>query len=259
MRDDQFPSVTDLAQMFFRDAFFLNYHINHDKWDWFRFQDVIDCFRVVDDFWFWDADHYVITTTEAGSSNATEDIGDIPGGVLVVTNDNADNDSDEIVTEGEVFKFAKGYPLYFEVRGKVSDPLESDFWAGLLNSVSYFGGNALEGAYFLKEDDSLDLQFVVMTGGAEKKVDTGVDAEKLTWRRIGFHWDGVDTIRWFVFYDGDGPQTLRASGKVTALPSQTEEMNAGFGIRNGEAESKILYVDYMKAVQKRITGDASHE
>ena len=53
------------------------------------------------DFLTYHADEWTITTTEAGSGNASEALGDGDGGLLI-TNDDADNDNDflQLVKEG---------------------------------------------------------------------------------------------------------------------------------------------------------------
>ena len=35
-------------ELFIRDIFFLNYHINHDKWDWFKYFDIINAHMKID-------------------------------------------------------------------------------------------------------------------------------------------------------------------------------------------------------------------
>lgn len=256
MDNEKFPHVDVEQELFFRDIFFLNYHINHDKWDWWKFQDIIDAHRLEEDWNWWD--DYEWTQTEVGAAG-TIAIGDIPNGVLVVTTDAADNDYEDIATQGEIFKIVDNYPLYFEIRAKVDDAEQSDLWAGLLNSNSYFAGFGTDGIYFLKPDGAKSLYFVVQALNVENSVDTGIDSEDLTWVRLGFHWDGEGNIRWFVIDDTNPPQKILASGIVTTLPTQTEELYLGFGIRNGEAASKVLYVDYVKCVQKRLVGDDSDE
>ena len=53
-----------------------------------------------EDFDRYTASDWVITTTEGGSVNASEALGDGDGGLLAVTHDDADNDSDEFQWAG---------------------------------------------------------------------------------------------------------------------------------------------------------------
>ena len=91
-----------------------------------------------EDFDKYTASDWVITTTEGGSGNASEALGSGDGGLLVVTNDDADNDSDEFQWAGgsggviESFKYEAAKGLYFKTRFKVSDATQSDFAVGLV-------------------------------------------------------------------------------------------------------------------------------
>ena len=62
------------------------------------------------------ASDWTITTTEGGSGNASEALGDGDGGLLVITNDDADNDNDFLQLVKEGFKFESGKQLAFNAR-----------------------------------------------------------------------------------------------------------------------------------------------
>jgi len=258
MNNEQFPHAIGAGaqhpELFIRDIFFLNYHINHDKWDWFRYYELADAHRFEEDFFRYNAADWTITTTEAGGGAATEALIDFVNGVLLVTNDAADNDCDELVNSVETFAIIRGYPLYFEFRSKVSDGLESNFWAGIIDQNSYFAGQSVNGIYFLKPDDENNLYFGTSVLGTEVLVDTGIDVSDLDWGRVGFHWDGAGTVRWFVM---DDTQLVVAAGYVTTnIPEGYGTFNPGFGIRNGEAVAKLMYVDYIKCDMPRIPSAA---
>ena len=85
-----------------------------------------------DDFDKYTAGDWVITTTEGGTSAATEALGSGDGGLLVVTNDDADNDADFFQWAGgsggviESFKYETSKQLFFKSRFKTSDADASD-------------------------------------------------------------------------------------------------------------------------------------
>ena len=83
------------------------------------------------DFDTYHADEWTITTTEAGSGNASEALTSGPGGWLLVTNDDADNDLDFLQLKGEAFKYVATKNMFFKARFKVSDATQSDFVMGL--------------------------------------------------------------------------------------------------------------------------------
>jgi len=242
---------TNQKEKFIRDIEFLNYHINHDKWRWFMHQHPQMAHRWEDDFDAWDSEHYNISTTENGSGNASEAITDMVNGVLLITNDDADNDNDEITLQGESWKLLTGYPLYAEIRFKLSDATQSDFWFGLITGTTFFTAPN-DYVVFKKDDGDVNLDFAVAKDGTGSDTDTTVDLADGVWKIVGFHFDGNGTIRWFVFTDGDEPQTCAANGSVTANIPDDEELTLGFGLQNGEGAAKALYVDYIYCAQRRV-------
>jgi len=246
----EFPHAdagTHQPELFIRDIEFLNYHINHDKWDWWRNFDIVDAHRDQDDFDIWLATDYTITAVGAG----TQALADMPNGVLVVTNAAADNDVTEIVRDAETFLLQATNPFYAEMRFKLSEVIQSEFWFGLVEGDVWFTPSD-DYAVFHKDDGDVNLDFSCAKNGVATDADTTIDLVNTTWIRIGFHFDGAGTIRWFVFTDGDEPQVCSAMGTVTTNIPDDEYMTIGFGIMNGEAVAKILYVDYFKAVQRRV-------
>lgn len=237
---------TQQKQLYIRDIEFLNYHINHDKWDWFRKFDVIDAQRFFDDFTYDEVDWYS-TNLSAGASATVIDF--INGAILFVTAA-TDNHYAELYQEVETWKLVDKYPLYFEIRFKVSESIQLDFYAGLMNANGLYANTPADGVWFSKDDGDQNIDFVVRNNTVDTTADTTEDLADLTWIRLGFHWDGHDTIRYFVIRDSD--QYVLAAGSVTTGYAQDEEFNIAFGIRNGEAASKSMWVDYIKVVQSRI-------
>src|SRR5688572_27558300 len=70
-----------------------------DPTKWHTYFNDFDTFVVAD---------WTITTTEAGAGSATEALTDADGGVLLITNDAADNDADFFQKVGESFLLAAG-------------------------------------------------------------------------------------------------------------------------------------------------------
>ena len=246
---ENFPIATpgtQQKQLYIHDVYFLNYHINHDKWNWFRMYDITEAHRDCEDFDVYDTDDWTVVNTGA----ATEALTDLVNGVILLTNAGANNDLVELIRVAEAWKLVSGYPLYAEIRFKLSEVTLIDFYFGLIASggSGYFAGID-DGVYFRKDDGDANIDFCTEEGGTIVPTDTGIDIEELTWIRLGFHWDGDETIRWFVIRDSD--RYILAAGSHTTGICQDEEFELGFGIRNGEADGKAMYVDYTKVVQKR--------
>jgi len=129
---------THSPELFIRDIEFLNWHINHDKWGWFKYYTMPYAHRLELDFCCFDSDCWTTTTTEQGSGSATETCIDAVNGVLQITNAGADNDLDELVYGCECFQLVDNFELYAEVRLRVDDPDNADWWFGLITGNSFF-------------------------------------------------------------------------------------------------------------------------
>jgi hypothetical protein len=252
MDPEHFPHAGAEKEFYWRDIYFANYHINHDKLNWLKYFDVADAHRLVEDFDRYDAGDWIITTDESGSGSASEQLIGLPCGWLMVLTSAGDDDYDELVTPSSCWCFIKGYPTYFELRGKAFDGLNTDLWFGFLNLASLFTGAATYGAYFYKPGASRYLYFAVLFNGVETLYPTGWEVEDLGCGRASIHWDGAGNLRWFLFEDTDAPQMCFATGTVTVDIPDNIMFYAGFGIRNDEAESNALYIDYLKVAMKRV-------
>lgn len=251
---EQYPhaGVTQKEKIY-RDVDFINYFINKEKWMLIHMLDIIDCHRWNDDFCeaLDDSVKYDVSVTQDGSGTATYTCTDAVNGVLLLHNDNADNDLIEVAGLCECWKLIDCYPLYAELRFYLGDVLQSDMWFGLITGNTWFT-QPDDCVVFYKLDPLADLYFRTRTNTVNTSTDTGINLVNDTWYRIGFHWDGAGNVRWFVFTDGDAPQVCAATGIHTTNIVQDEELAIGFGIRNGEAAIKEMYVDYLKVAQLRV-------
>jgi hypothetical protein len=200
---------------------------------------------------FDDFDRYVvgdwtITTTEAGASSATEALADADGGVLLITNDAADNDADFFQKVGESFLLAAGKRAVFKARFKVSDATQSDFVMGLqVTDTSPL--DATDGIYFMKDDGDANLDVYCRknaTTGSTSAAAIATVADD-TYMTVAWAYDGKSSVKYFVNDVHKG--TL--DGSSTYLPDT--ELTVSFGIQNGEAVAKTMSVDYIFAAIER--------
>lgn len=203
-----------------------------------------------DDFDSYAAGDWVITTTEDGAGSATEAVGDIDGGALVITNDAADDDADFLQWAGgsggaiESFKFESGKELWFKCRFKVSDATQSDFVIGLqITDTTPLA--VTDGVYFRKDDGDTNLDHVIVkdsTATTSSAVHTMADDTYIT---CGFYYDGDSGIDVWV-----NDASVAAEVATTNLPDD-EELTISFGIQNGEAVAKSMTIDYISVVKER--------
>lgn len=194
---------------------------------------------------YWeDFDYYLAanwTVTEVGV--ATQALANGDGGLLLVTNAAADNDSSFSQKVGESFSFETGKKAWYEIKFKTSDATQSDIVVGLqITDTTML--DVTDGIFFIKGDGAATVDFVVEknnTATTTLSVATLADDTNI---RLGFYWDGVDSI--YIYVDG----VLVGKSADTNLPDD-EDLTVSFGIQNGEAVAKTLTIDYILAAKER--------
>lgn len=209
--------------------------------------------------WFDDFDDYaatdwIITTTEGGSGSASEAVASAKDGILVITNDNADNDKDCFQWAGvdgsavaETWKWVAGKPLYFGARFKVNEVIQSDFTMGLYTTNTDPTAGVVDGIFFRKDDGDTDIDCIVVKDSTSTGSVTGAaTAVADTYMVLEFYYDGVSSN--IVFYK-DG--VAIGSVDLDNVPDN-EELAISFHIQQGEATNvKIMSVDWIKVGQLR--------
>lgn len=197
-----------------------------------------------DDFDKFTAADWTITTAETGIGDASEAIADADGGVLVITNDDADDDHDFLQFGSETFSVTAGKKLFFKARLKVSDATDSDFVMGLqITDTSPL--DTTDGIFFQKDDGDTNLDFHVEkddTATSETAIHTMADD---TYVELAFAYDGSSEIA--VYVDGAKVATITT---LTNLPDD-EVLTVSFGIQNGAAAVKTMSVDYVLVAKER--------
>ena len=207
------------------------------------------------DFDTFSATDWTITTTEAGAGDATEALTDANGGVLLITNDAADDDADWFQKVGESFLLAAGKKCFFKARFAVSDATQSDWIMGLqvtdTTGGAAGGDGATDGIFFQKDDGDTNVDFYVQknaTTGQLTNTAITTAAAADTYMTLAFYFDGVRYVECFKddakVYTADLTTTL-----TTYLPDT--ELTISFGIQNGEAVAKTMSVDYIFCALER--------
>ena len=195
------------------------------------------------DFDTYVAGDWTITTTEAGAGSATEALGDADGGVLVITNDAADNDADFFNKVGESFLMASGKKAWFKARFKVSDATQSDFVMGL-QITDTTPLDVTDGIFFQKDDGDASLDFHVEKNNTATSASAIATVSDDTYLTVGFYYDGDSAIKYYV------DDVHIGTSATTNLPDD-EELTISFGIQNGEAVAKVMTIDYILAAKER--------
>ena len=196
---------------------------------------------------FDDFDTYVAadwTVTEVGVATQALTAGD--GGLLLITNAAADNDSSFSQNLVASFSMEAGKRAFFKARFKVSDATQSDFQIGLVvTDTTPF--DATDGIYFMKDDGDAQLDVYVRkdaTTGSTSATNIATVVSD-TFMTVGFEYNGKDACAFYV--NDTKVSTLSASS--TYLPDTT--LAVSFGIQNGEAVAKTMTLDYIFAAKER--------
>lgn len=208
-----------------------------------------DAATYFNDFFTFNTADWVITTTEAGAGDATEVIADESCGVLLLTNDAADNDADHLQLAKETFKIVSGKKTVFKMRFKTSDATQSDLLFGLhIRDTSPIASEPSDGIYFRKDDGDKLLDFIVRKDGTSSTLlgvaGTPTELADNTYVVAEFYYDGGDRVAAFI----NGKRV--GSLPITNLPND-EELAVSFAIMNGEAVAKTLSIDYVLVRQQR--------
>ena len=189
---------------------------------------------------------WTITTTEAGAGAATEAISTgARGGILVITNDAADNDLDFFQSTIEQYKFVTGKALEFECRFKLLEVLQADLVLGLQITDSTML-DVTDGIFFQKDDGDALLDFHVEKNNTATDVAGVATLVADTWIKVGFYYDGDDDHKIQIFVN----DVRVGAAALTNVPDD-EELAISFGVQNGEAVANVLSIDYIRCIQQR--------
>jgi hypothetical protein len=200
-------------------------------------------YEYFDDFHRFTIGEWTSTETEAGAGDASLTITDEVGGVLLITNDAADNDVVNLQLIGEQFKLATGKTLFFEARVKISDATQSDFAIGLAATDTSLIAGVQDNALFTKADGSTSVAFDSDKDGTATTVSAVLTADT-SYHKYGFYFDGRGVL--YIYVDG----VLNAT-TVSTNVCDDEEMRISLSIQNGEAVAKTMSVDWIRCVQAR--------
>jgi hypothetical protein len=193
-----------------------------------------------DDFDDYSASEWVITETGTGSRA----VGNLDGGVLVVTNAALEDDANRLQWSGltnaavvETFKFESEKPLWMKARFKVSVAAQNDVMIGLYITDTDPIGGVSDGVFFRSADGSAVMSLVVEKNSTETVTTAGTLAND-TWVTAGFYYDGGSKID--VYWND-----VRVGSSVTTNLPDDEELAVSFAIQNGEAVAGVLSLDYL--------------
>lgn len=201
-----------------------------------------------DDFDTYVAGNWAVTVIGTGAAA----LANLDGGVLVLTNSAADNDSIQLQKVGESFALTAGKRAFFKARFKVSDATQSDLIVGLcVTDTTLMGATAgagvTDGVFFSKDDGvaTLDVQCQKNATTGQTRAASIATLVSDTFVSVAWAYDGKGEIAYFV----NDVQVGTLAGTSAYLPDTT--LTASFGVMNGEAVAKTMTLDYLFASIER--------
>ena len=204
-----------------------------------------------DDFFEYHSGIYTITTTEAGSGNASEAITSGAGGQLLITNDDADNDLDFFQLKGESFKWDSSKRMFFSARFKTNDATQSEIVMGL-QITDTTPLDVTDGIFFLKVDADTKPDLIIEKDNTSTLSILEMDAmEDDTFVTLSFEYDPLDVSTGGAVFRAyqDNVQVGEITGTTNA--PDDEDLTISFGIQNGEASAKTLTIDFILVAVER--------
>ena len=204
-----------------------------------------------DDFFEYHSGIYTITTTEAGSGNASEAITSGAGGQLLITNDDADNDLDFFQLKGESFKWDSTKRMFFSARFKTNDATQSEIIMGL-QITDTTPLDVTDGIFFLKVDADTKPDLIIEKDNTSTLSILEMDAmEDDTFVTLSFEYDPLDVATGGAVFRAyqDNVQVGEITGTTNA--PDDEDLTISFGIQNGEAAAKTLTIDFILVAVER--------
>lgn len=188
-----------------------------------------------------------LMTDDADATAIIKD--DEPGGVLELkTNSNA-NDFCSCQHNGEAWKVADGKDIYFEIRMKVSDSDDTQWFVGLATTdvTGATLGPILDGTtesigFRQDADTGQDIDYVCEDASTETTADTGIDVADDTFVTLAFHVIGNKRVKFFV----NGSEKASVTTNIPDGDAVTLTMEV-----HSPTASSTLEVDYIYCVQKR--------
>lgn len=207
----------------------------------FPFPDLSRWHEYFEDFDYYQATDWVVT--EVGV--ATQALADEDGGVLLITNAAADNDSSFSQKAGESFLLSTAKNAWFKGRVKVSDATQSDMILGLAVTDTT-PLDATDGIYFQKLDDGTGIDLVIVKSGTATTLLDVADMVDDTYIELAFHYD-ASRARLSVYVDD---VLATESIELDNFPDD-EVLTVTYGVQNGEAVAKTMSVDYLSVLAER--------
>jgi hypothetical protein len=192
----------------------------------------------------------------SGGADVCKVSDDGPGGILQLTCNAANADLENLQMNGEQFQIASGKPLWFHASVALKDVDKCDFFIGLADSTTAALADDDRIGFQVDHDGNIDC--IAEQNGTQTSQDSGVDFADCaavanfatTKKKLSFHWDGVDTLRFYV--DDVLKKTITDNGSTIVFPDD-EVLSPVIEIvtHTGAAVVQTAFVDFIEVIAER--------
>ena len=183
---------------------------------------------------------WVVTETTAGATQAL--VADELNGAVIFTSEANDDDVVQIQSAEMFAKLSAGKQVWFETKLKISDATQMDLFVGLASTDTSIIAGTTDAVGFRKLDGSTAINALTEDNTSETATSVHT-AVADTYVVLGFHWDGVNKVDFFV-------NRSRVARHTTNI-EQTNKLALTLTMQNGEAGIKTLTCDYLYVCQER--------
>ena len=185
-------------------------------------------------------DGWTTTLVEMGCGESTVARTDLPGGAILITTDDAENDGVNLQLAGESFSMAATNQLYFGIRFQASEATNSDIFVGLSVTDTDALGGVDTACYFEKLDAAATINTVTEKDTTETTTSAVATFVVDTWTIWEFFYDGTSV---YFYIDG----TLEATHTLN-IPND-EEMTPTIHFLTGAMAAETMTVDWVRCIE----------
>ena len=199
----------------------------------------------IEDFNYFQATDWTITESDAAATEALATAAPTVGGVLLITNTNADDNAVSMQKVGHSFIPTVGTNIWFECRLQASEATQCDWLVGLVITDTTPLAHA-DGIVFRKDDGDTQIDFETTNGSASSSETSIGTFAATTYVTVGFKITGTTSVEYFV--NGVSQGTL-----TTRIP--TAPLRPTIHFQDGDTAAALaaltMSVDYIMCSQTR--------
>jgi len=199
----------------------------------------------LEEFFYYVAADWTVTETDAAATEALATAAPTLGGVLLITNVNADDNVVGLQKVGHSFDPQAGTNIWCEVGFQGSEATQSDWLVGLVVTDTTPLANT-DGIYFRKDDGDTNIDFETNSGSTASTETAIATFAADTYVVVGFKVTGLTLVEYYV----NGVKQGEFNTNITSVPLRVT-LHFQDGDTAGAVGAQTASVDYVVCAQSR--------